>query len=118
LARQAAQCQQAALEWAEVRRAVSVPFVWSGFVESRAFRPDNRHVPVRSPVQSPKREGSRPRSGSVRRCFLAGFAGAPLGRRGRPKNPSLVAAGDVPKNMLWRLCCRWMNRHRRSGLWD
>lgn len=27
----------AALEWADVRRAVSVPFVWSGFVESRAF---------------------------------------------------------------------------------
>lgn len=48
----------------------------------------------------PKREGSRPRSGSVRRCFLAVCAAAPQGRPARPKNPSLVAAGDAPNNTL------------------
>jgi hypothetical protein len=39
-----------------------------------------------------------PGRGSVRRCFLAVSAAAPAGRGGRPKNPSLVAAGDAPGN--------------------
>jgi hypothetical protein len=41
-----------------------------------------------------------PGRGSVRRCFLAASRGAPAGRRGRPKNPSLVAQGDAPKTRL------------------